>query len=131
MTELSYLLAIASSITYGAADFLGGLATRRSTELPVVVVSQTVGLVLVLFASLPAGRLAHRDRFRLGGASGLAGGLGLALLYRGLARGVMSVVAPVTAVCAAVIPLAVGLALGERPSGKRQPGDPLPSPPSS
>ncbi len=119
MTELSYLLAIASSITYGTADFLGGLATKRSTELPVIVVSQSVGLVLVLIALpfLPAASPTAID-FAWGGASGLAGGLGLALLYRGLARGVMSVVAPVTAVCAVVIPLAVGLALGERPSGQ-------------
>jgi len=45
------------------------------------------------------------------------GGIGLALLYRGLAVGVMSVVAPVTAVSAVIIPVFVGLALGERPAG--------------
>jgi hypothetical protein len=51
-----------------------------------------------------------------GGASGLAGGIGLALLYRGLAIGVMGVVAPVTAVCAVTIPVVVGIAPGERPT---------------
>src|SRR6202035_829329 len=48
--------------------------------------------------------------------SGLGGGVGTLVLYRGLARGQMSVVGPVSAVGAAVVPVAVGLALGERPS---------------
>jgi drug/metabolite transporter (DMT)-like permease len=49
-------------------------------------------------------------------ASGLAGGAGTLVLYRGLARGQMSVVGPVSAVGAAVVPVAAGVALGERPS---------------
>ena len=48
-------------------------------------------------------------------ASGLAGGAGTLMLYRGLARGQMSVVGPVSAVAAAGVPVAVGIALGERP----------------
>jgi drug/metabolite transporter (DMT)-like permease len=119
MTELSHGLAVLSSITYGAADFLGGLATKRgSTVFSVVVFSQSAGLILVLLALplLPPASPGALD-FAWGGASGLAGGIGLALLYRGLAIGVMSVVAPVTAVCAVVIPVIVGVALGERPTG--------------
>jgi uncharacterized membrane protein len=49
-------------------------------------------------------------------ASGLAGGAGTLVLYRGLARGQMSVVGPLSAVGAAVVPVAAGVALGERPS---------------
>jgi drug/metabolite transporter (DMT)-like permease len=118
MTELSYALAVLSSITYGAADFLGGLATKRSTMFSVVVFSQLSGLILVLISVpfLPSSLPTAID-FAWGAASGLAGGIGVALLYRGLAIGVMSVVAPVTAVCAVIIPLVVGLALGERPTG--------------
>ena len=118
MAGASYALAVVSSITYGAADFLGGLATKRgSTVFSVVVFSQSAGLVLVLFSLpfLPSSSPTAGD-FAWGAAAGLAGGIGLALLYRGLATGTMSVVAPVTAVCAVVIPLIAGLALGERPS---------------
>jgi drug/metabolite transporter (DMT)-like permease len=117
VTHLTYALAVLSSITYGAADFLGGLATKRSSMLGVVVFSQLSGLILVLIALpfLPPSSPTARD-FAWGAASGLAGGIGVALLYRGLAIGVMSVVAPVTAVCAVVVPLIVGMALGERPS---------------
>jgi drug/metabolite transporter (DMT)-like permease len=116
MTALSDALAVLSSITYGAADFLGGLATRRrSTVFAVVVCSQAAGLGLVLLALpfLPASSPAPID-LAWGGAGGLAGGIGLALLYRGLAVGVMSVVAPVTAVCAVIIPVLVGVAMSER-----------------
>jgi uncharacterized membrane protein len=83
----------------------------------VVVFSQWVGLVLVLTSLpvLPPSRVMQGDLL-WGAAAGLAGGIGLALLYRGLSIGVMSVVAPVTAVCSVILPVAVGLALGERPS---------------
>ena len=114
----AYFLAVISSITYGAADFCGGLATKRGTPLlAVVVFSQLTGLVLVMIALpfLPRAAPTAID-FAWGAAAGLAGGIGVALLYRALAVGVMSVVAPVTAVCAVIVPLLVGLLLGERPT---------------
>jgi hypothetical protein len=40
---MAYLLALASSLFYGAADSLGGLAARRTATFPVVVVSQLAG----------------------------------------------------------------------------------------
>ena len=119
MTWVAEALAVLSSISYGAADFLGGLATKRgSTVFSAVVWSQATGLALVLLALpfLPAASPTAAD-LAWGAATGLAGGIGLALLYRGLAVGLMSVVAPVTAVCAVIIPVAVGFALGERPTG--------------
>ena len=119
MTWVANALAVVAAITYGAADFLGGLATKRgSTVFSAVVCSQATGLVLVLLAIplLPRASPTAED-LAWGAASGLAGGIGLALLYRGLAVGVMSVVAPVTAVCAVIIPVGVGVAFGERPTG--------------
>jgi drug/metabolite transporter (DMT)-like permease len=118
MTWVANALAVLASIAYGAADFLGGLATKRgSTVFSAVVWSQAAGLVLVLLALpfLPPASPTAAD-LAWGAATGLAGGIGLAFLYRGLAVGVMSVVAPVTAVCAVIIPVAVGVALGERPA---------------
>lgn len=117
MTELSYALAVVASLTYGTSDFLGGLATKRGAALSVVVFSHLSGLLLLLLALpfLPPSEPTPAV-FAWGAASGLAGGIGVALLYRALAIGVMSVVAPVTAVCAVIVPLAVGLSLGERPT---------------
>ncbi|HEY6066490.1 MAG TPA: DMT family transporter [Thermoanaerobaculia bacterium] len=119
MTAVANGLAVLSAIAYGAADFLGGLATKRgSTVFATVVCSQATGLGVVLLALpfLPPASPTATD-LAWGAASGLAGGIGLALLYRGLAVGVMSVVAPVTAVCAVIIPVGVGVVLGERPTG--------------
>jgi len=63
----------------------------------------------------PTGHATDRD-LAIGAASGVCGGIGVFLLFRGLATGRMSVVAPITAVGAAVLPVGWGLATGERPS---------------
>ena len=110
------LLALASAACYGAADFLGGLTSKRASTLAIVVVSQLAGLLLLLvaFPFLPAASPDKMD-FVWGAVAGLTGGTGVALLYRALAIGVMAVVAPTTAVCAVVIPVLVAIGLGERP----------------
>jgi len=110
------VLALASAASYGAADFLGGLTSKRASTLAIVVVSQLAGLLLLLvaFPFLPAASPGRMD-FVWGAVAGLTGGTGVALLYRALAIGVMAVVAPTTAVCAVIIPVLVAVALGERP----------------
>jgi drug/metabolite transporter (DMT)-like permease len=112
---LPSLIALLSAFAYGAADFLGGLATQRANAGAVVIVSQAAGLALLAAAIgfLP-GSLPHARDLAWGAAAGLAGGGGVALLYRALAIGPMSIAAPLTAVCAALIPVTVGVALGER-----------------
>ena len=42
---LPSVLALLSAFAYGAADFLGGLATHRSNATAVVIVSQAAGLI--------------------------------------------------------------------------------------
>jgi drug/metabolite transporter (DMT)-like permease len=113
---LVYLLAIGSAVLYGAADFTGGLTTRRAGTVPVVLVSQASGLVLLalMLPLLPPASPTRPDLL-WGAAAGLTGGIGVALLYRALAIGTMAVVAPTTAVCAVAIPVVVSVLLGERP----------------
>jgi drug/metabolite transporter (DMT)-like permease len=104
---------------YGAADFLGGLAARRTNTAAVVVVSQFSGMVVlaVMLPLLPDAAPAMRDLI-WGAVAGVAIGAGLALLYRALAIGRMVVVAPTTAVCAVVIPVMAAMLLGERPGSR-------------
>jgi len=111
-----YLLAALSAVFYGAADFTGGIVTRRVAAIPVVLLSQAIGMVLaaLTLALLPAAAPQAADLW-WGGAAGLAGGVGVALLYHALAIGTMSVVAPTTAVAAVAIPVITSIALGERP----------------
>ncbi len=113
---MAFLLAIGSAVLYGAADFTGGLATRRAGTIPVVILSQASGLImLALVLPLLSGSSPSRADLLWGALAGLTGGIGVALLYRALAIGVMAVVAPVTAVCAVAIPVVVSVLLGERP----------------
>jgi drug/metabolite transporter (DMT)-like permease len=113
---MAYLLALVSAVLYGAADFTGGLATRRAGTVPVVLWSQASGLILLalILPLLPPASPSRADLL-WGAAAGLTGGIGVALLYRALAIGIMAVVAPTTAVCAVVIPVVVSVLLGERP----------------
>ena len=112
---MPYLLAILSAVFYGAADFTGGIVTRRLSAIPVVLISQASGLVLValILPFLPAAPRAADLWW--GAGAGLAGGIGVAFLYYALATGTMSVVAPTTAVAAVGIPVITSIALGERP----------------
>lgn len=112
---MAYLLAIASAALYGAADFLGGLGSRRTNTTSIVVTSQGAGLVMLLLIVplLPDASPSGAD-LSWGGVAGFAGSVGVGLLYRALAIGAMAVVAPTTAVCAVVIPVMAGVIFGER-----------------
>ena len=110
------LLAFASGVAWGAGDFLGGLKSRQLPVLNVLLASQLTGLLLI------AAFVAIRGEGPPGGElllwaplSGVAGAMGLAAFYRGLAVGNMGVVAPIAST-AAVVPLVVGIADGERPA---------------
>lgn len=110
------LLAVLSAAMWGSADFMGGLSSRSNVPVVVTWLSQLVGLVTIVVAALlvAAERVTASD-LGWGAAAGLAGAVGLLLLYSGLARGPMSVVAPVTSVVGAVVPAVAGLLAGERP----------------
>jgi len=110
----AYILAILSAAFYGAADFVGGLTARRISTIAAVVVTQTSGLIglVAAIAFFPPASPTTRDLF-WGGAAGIMGSVGVALLYAALAIGTMAVVAPITAVCAVAIPVLAVLIVGE------------------
>ncbi len=110
-------LALAAALVYGASDFLGGIASRRTSTISAVVWSQGVGLVLLCALVAFSGGHALTSDLAWGALCGIAGALAIALLYRGLAIGTMGVVSPLSAVLGASVPLIYGIALrGERPT---------------
>jgi drug/metabolite transporter (DMT)-like permease len=113
--KLAILLGLAAAATYGAADFMGGLVSRKANPICVVLLSQLGGLVLLALMLPFGGADPTMHAFLWGAAAGVGGGGGVVFLYRGLARGRMSVIAPITAVEAAIIPVAYGLFTGEEP----------------
>jgi uncharacterized membrane protein len=110
MLTAPILFGLLSALTWGAGDFNGGLAVKRSNPYGVVAVALAIslGLLLLLIAIIREPIPPLKD-WLWGGAAGLTGGIELLLLYRSLAEGRMSVAAPVSALLAASIPVIVGI----------------------
>jgi len=107
-----------TALFFGAGDFCGGLSAKQVSVLAVVAFSHLVGLIgVVIVAPFLAEQFIWADWF-LGMLGGASGGLGVALLYRGLARGPMVVVAPLTAITSAAVPSLWGIGTGETFSGR-------------
>jgi drug/metabolite transporter (DMT)-like permease len=106
------LLGLASALTWGAADFGGGITSRRAPVLGVALLVQPAGLLAAVSIALLRGEPAP-DPGTIGLAmlAGVAGATGLINLYHGLAVGRMGVVAPVTGLLAATLPVVAGIVL--------------------
>ncbi len=108
------LLALGSALTWGVADFSGGMLSRRLPSAAVVGVSQACSLValLVLLPFMPAPTSSGWIGWAI--VAGLAGSGALVCFYRALAFGTVGVVSPISAL-AVSIPVIAGFAAGEQP----------------
>ena len=113
---LAFALSLASSVSWGVSDFLGGLQSRRIHVLAVVLVSQAFGLLFAL-AALPllADRGLPPAMLAIAFAGGCTGAVGVIAFYRGMAIGAISIVSPIAGLGVAV-PVVVGLARGDEPA---------------
>ena len=114
---LTVLIGLTSALVYGAADFLGGTASRRISPVRVTAVAALAGLAVMLLAvaTVPAfSGYWSGDVIVLGALSGVTGAVAIGLLYACLAIGPMSILSPLTAVVSAIVPLSIGLVAGER-----------------
>jgi drug/metabolite transporter (DMT)-like permease len=99
-------LALVAAICWGAGDFAGGIASRRSGPFRSVLLIYSVGLVMVFVVALAHGeRLTVWTDLAWGAAAGLSGMVGVGALYQGFTQGRMGIVAPVSAVLATAIPV--------------------------
>lgn len=103
---LSIIYGIASSLTWGAGDFAGGLASRKVGVYRAVFYAEFFGLLIAVAAlffnheSFPSAEVALNSF--IGGA---LGSVGILILYYSLSVGQMSVAAPVSALFAALLPV--------------------------
>lgn len=112
---MTALFALATSLLWGLADFGGGLLTRRTPALTVVVVSQSIAVVVLGAVVLATGGFAEAGpRLWYAAAAGVVGPVAMLSFYKALALGPMGVVSPLGSLGVAV-PVGVGLLLGERP----------------
>jgi drug/metabolite transporter (DMT)-like permease len=113
---LGMALALCSSLCWGVADFIGGVQSRRSAVLRVVLLSQGAGLVVLIGVLAVQGHGAPAlHRLLPAAAGGVAGVAALAAFYQGLSIGTMSIVAPIAATGVSV-PVVVGIAGGDHPA---------------
>jgi drug/metabolite transporter (DMT)-like permease len=101
-----------AAAAWGAADFGGGLTSRRAPLFGVVLGSQAVGFVLALVLGVVRGEpVPGPEDVAWAALSGVLGVVGILALYGGLAVGRMGIVAPVTGVLAATVPVLAGILL--------------------
>jgi drug/metabolite transporter (DMT)-like permease len=116
-------LGLGSATSWGAGDFVGGVASQRAPALSVVVFSQGVGIVLLVILALLRGEPpAAPDRLGWAALAGVNGAMGLLALYSALASGRMAIAAPVSGVVGAVVPVLVGMTIQGSPGPLRLAG---------
>jgi drug/metabolite transporter (DMT)-like permease len=114
---LSIFYGIVSAATWGAADFLGGLATKRTSPYRVIFLGQLSGLILFLLLALITGETYPLPVDVLWAVlASLLGVAGLVFLYRALAGGQMTIAAPVSALFSALIPVVFAIITTGLPS---------------
>ena len=111
---MGVLLALISSLTWGVADFMGGLASRKAGPVHVLSVSYPAGaVVLTAIAILVIPGQLSTEVLIWGASAGVVGAVAIGLLDAALSRGPMGIVSPVTAVMAGAVPVFVGVSRGE------------------
>ena len=107
---ISILYGILSAASWGAADFIGGIATKRTAAYRVLFLAEVASLFPFLITAILIREPVPPIRDLVwGAAASLVGLAGLTILYRALADGRMSITAPTSAMLAAVVPVIFGL----------------------
>jgi drug/metabolite transporter (DMT)-like permease len=121
VSQLSQFAPAAFSVTavflWGASDFAGGFACRRSNAFVLTAFSHLCALVwmsVIAFASHAS--LPDRTSIFWAILAGSIGGFALAIFYGALAQGQMGLSAPIAALLGAAIPTMVDIALQGAPS---------------
>jgi len=117
---MSAILALLSSLLWGAADFLGGNLTKKYKAVAVTAASQSFGLligilVVIFTSSWQAPTFDWAGYVIPGVLAGMMGFIGLVAFYAGLASGRMGVVSPISAL-SVFIPLTIAFISGEKPT---------------
>jgi len=103
---LAAIFALSAAAAWGSGDFTSGLAARRIGPFHTVLISYSIGLVMLVIVALARLEPLPLPADLIWGAlAGISGMLGLGALLRGFAAGRMGIVAPVSAVLAAAIPV--------------------------
>ena len=114
MPSTGILAGLFGALSFGAGDFAGASAARRTGALLAVAGAHGIGLAALLVAlAVVRPALPGTDAVLIGTGAGIAGMVGLAALYRGMSLGGMGIVTALSGAGSLVLPLAVGAFRGE------------------
>ena len=106
---LGGFVALISAITWGSGDFAGGLASRKQSQVQVLVMATFSGALSLAIAMFIRGEaLPGTISILWSVAAGVLGAMGMICLYRGLAIGQAALVAPTATVIGVIFPVIVG-----------------------
>jgi len=106
---LSILFGLTAALSWGAGDFTGGLASRKTGAYRAVLYSEVIGVVfLFIIVGISGESFPNLKIWLLSMTAGVVGTIGLMILYHAMTRGLMSVATPVSALLAAAIPVLIG-----------------------
>ncbi|HMU93829.1 MAG TPA: GRP family sugar transporter [Anaerolineales bacterium] len=107
---LSIFLGLLAALGWGAGDFTGGIASRKTGAYRTVFYGELIGVfALFLVIAIISEPIPDLRSWLFAMLAGALGTLGLILLYHAMAIGVMSIAAPVSALLAAALPVVVGI----------------------
>jgi uncharacterized membrane protein len=107
---LSIIFGLCAALGWGAGDFTGGLASRKTGAYRAVFYGEVIGIVFLFFIlGVTSEPVPNLKVWLLSMVAGAVGTFGLILLYRAMTIGLMSVAAPVSALLAATLPVLVGI----------------------
>ncbi|MFZ5856379.1 MAG: GRP family sugar transporter [Chloroflexota bacterium] len=113
---LSILFGLGAAFSWGAADFFGGLASRKAGAHRAIFYGEGIGILFVVIAALAFQEDFPTLRACLFAAlAGMIGTFGILLLYQAMTLGLMSIATPVSALMAAVIPIVIGAVIDGLP----------------
>ncbi len=115
MSPAGIAYGLLAALSFGGGDFVGATAARRAGVLVVVAGAQMAGLLALLaIVAVVRPPLPGPDGLVLGLLAGVAGGIGLAGLFGGMAVGSMGLVAALSGAGSLLIPLVFGAVTGQR-----------------
>jgi drug/metabolite transporter (DMT)-like permease len=107
---LSILFGLGAALGWGAGDFTGGLASRKTGAYRAVFYSEAIGIIFLLIVVKISGESLPNQRvWLLSMLAGALGTVGLMMLYHAMTLGLMSIATPVSALLAASLPVFVGI----------------------
>lgn len=105
----SILFGLGAALAWGAADFTGGLASRRTGAYRAALYAEFFGLLFIVAAALFTDQpLSAWPVLGLAIAAGAIGTTGLLMLFQSVIHGKMSIAMPVSALLAAALPVLAG-----------------------